>query len=134
MSQFNSFDLDRLIDNLPAGLDRAILRILSFRKGRDNAIGRADLVKELAKLGIKTNERAMRAQISQLRKSGHLICSAPGVEGGYYLPATPDEFDDFVQQEYRAKIVDMQETLSAMQRSAEQQWGRFSPAKQASLW
>ena len=101
---------------------------------RDTAIGRKDLVSELARLGFRVNERAARAQISQLRKAGYLICSAPGETGGYYLPAGPDEFETFVQQEYRAKIVDMQETLSAMQKSAEKEWGKYAPEHQGRLF
>ena len=128
--KFNrNFDLD-----LPAGLDRALLRTLSFHVGRERAILRSDLLQAISLLGFNVSERAMRAQISQLRKAGHLICSAPGENGGYYLPATPEEFDEFVQQEYRAKIVDMQETLSAMQKSAERTWGRYSPSRQLSLF
>lgn len=126
--------VDEIIDELPAGLDRSILRILSFHQGRGRAIGRMDLVMALADAGYHTSERAVRAQISQLRKAGNLICSASGEDGGYYLPETADEFLDFVQQEYLAKITDMQETLAAMRKSAEHTWGRYSPIKQESMF
>lgn len=132
MPKLNTFDVQALIDNLPAGLDRAILRTMSFHQGRECAISRSDLVSELWAVGFKVGERAARAQISQLRKAGYLICSAPGETGGYYLPADASEFDDFVQQEYRAKIVDMQETLSAMQSAARRQFGEYS--QQGSLF
>jgi hypothetical protein len=126
--------VDEVIDELPAGLDRSILRILSFHQGRESAIGQGELVEALAAVGYQVSERAARAQISRLRKAGHLICSAPGDGGGYYLPAYPEEFDAFVRQEYLAKIVDMQETLAAMRRSAERTWGRYSPIKQESMF
>jgi hypothetical protein len=128
------FDVDELIKNLPAGLDRSILRILSFHVGCSNTIGRTALVAALRDHGYRVSERQARAQISQLRKAGHLICSAPGEDGGYYLPANDQEFDDFVRTEYLAKITDMQETLSAMKKAAEKQWGKYSPARQPSLF
>jgi hypothetical protein len=37
------FSVDAMIDELPAGLDRAILRILSFHKGQENGISEARL-------------------------------------------------------------------------------------------
>lgn len=116
------FDLNRLISSMPEGLDRALLRVLSFHQGRDAAIGRQALVTDLGRMGYHVSERAARAQISQLRKAGHVICSAPGEDGGYYLPTTAQEFEDFVSQEYLAKIRDMQETLAAMRHAARQIW------------
>ena len=129
MTTRQRFDLDRFIDNLPEGLDRALLRILSFHQGRDAAIGRRDLVDDLATVGYKVSERAARAQISQLRKAGHVIGSAPGEDGGYYLCRTVDEFEDFVRQEYLAKISDMQESLAAMRKGAARLWGDAAQPK-----
>ena len=40
------------------------------------------------------------------------------MDGGYYLITTPEEFQDFVQAEYLAKIIDMHTTLEIMTRSA----------------
>ena len=120
---------DEIIDNLPAGLDRAVLRVLSGHSGRKNAIGRGALVRSLAQLGWHVSERQARAMISQLRKAGALIGSAPGEDGGYYLIESQDEFDTFVATEYRAKITDMQETLSAMTRAARQQWAGVDQLK-----
>lgn len=122
----NNFDINELIASLPAGLDRAVLRVLSYHVGRKSAIGRSRLVGELLLLGFRVNERAARAQISQLRKAGNLICSAPGESGGYYLPADRAEYEEFKRQEYEAKIIDMHETLRAMDKAAERQWGLAS--------
>lgn len=126
--------VDIQISALPAGLDRAVLRVLSYHTGRANAIGRQALLMRLADHGFKVGERAARLCISQLRKSGSLICSAPGDDGGYYLPADAAEFEAFVHTEYEAKIIDMRETLSAMQKAAERTWGRLSPGRQSSLF
>lgn len=125
----NNFDLNRLIDNLPEGLDRALLRVLSFHVGRQNAIVKGDILRDLALHGYRVNERTFRAQVNQLRKDGYLICSAANDPVGYYLPGSAEEFEDFVHQEYLAKIADMQEVLSAMQKSARQQWQQPAQAR-----
>jgi hypothetical protein len=78
---------DRMISEMPPGLDRAILRVLSFHQGREQAIGRGRLVGDLARMGYEVHERVMRACINELRKKGQLICSTGGDGGGYYLPA-----------------------------------------------
>jgi hypothetical protein len=79
------------------------------------------------------DNRVVRLQISQLRKAGHLIGSAPGSNGGYYLCKTSEEFEEFVREEYLGKISDMQSTLHAMQRSAKKMWGQVvSRKKEAS--
>ena len=126
-------ETDKLIASLPAGLDRAILRILSYHHGRDRAIGRRQLVNQIKLHGFDVGERQARACISQLRKTGTLICSAPGEDGGYYIPKDAGEFEEFVRTEYEAKIMDMRETLTAMKKAAEKTWGRYSPEKQIRL-
>ena len=124
----NDYDVEEMIKNLPPGLDRAILQVLSFYKGSQVKIPRMKLVFEIKLLGITANERQVRLQISQLRKSGVLIGSAPGEDGGYYLIETVGEFHEFIAKEYLAKISDMQETLSSMRHSAQD---RFGPALDA---
>lgn len=69
--------LDEMISEMPPGLDRAILRVLSFHQGRDKAIGRGRLVGDLARAGFKVNERVMRACINELREAG-TICRRIG--------------------------------------------------------
>jgi hypothetical protein len=128
-----SFDIEEVIKNLPAGLDRTILRVLSFHKGRNKAIGGENLLAEIRRHGFKIDRRVMRAQISQLRKHGHLIGSAPGSDGGYWLCSDAEDFNKFVDKEYLAKIADMQETLSAMKRSAVGRWGKGITARQDRL-
>ena len=64
----------------------------------------------------------MREQIKQLRRDGHLICSAPGTGGGYWLAVNMAEYEEFEQSEYKAKIVDMSETMNAMRKSARAQF------------
>lgn len=102
-------------------LDRSILAILSRHIGRLNAISRRDLCAALA--CRRLSERQVREQIRLLRRAGHLIGSAPGEDGGYYLITTLEEFNQFMQMEYLAKIKDMSETAHAMTRAANQVWG-----------
>jgi hypothetical protein len=123
------FDLQKMIDSLPPGLDQTILKVLRFHTGKSRAIGGAELVKYLAAVGYTIDKRSARAQISQLRKAGALICSAPGTEGGYWIAANSEEYNDFRNQEYLAKIKDMQETLAAMDKAAARIWGNVDQLK-----
>ena len=52
-----------------------------------------------------------------------LICSAPGEDGGYYLAATREEFNEFCDRELHPKAMDMLETESAMKAAARRMWG-----------
>ncbi|MEJ5201402.1 MAG: hypothetical protein WHV66_04130 [Anaerolineales bacterium] len=112
-----------LIANLPPGLERAILRVLESRRGRQNAIGRNELTALVQRLGQPASERQVREAIKQLRRQGYLICSAPGADGGYYWANTLEEYREFRNMEYAAKIADMSETLRMMDSAAEKIFG-----------
>lgn len=114
---------DLLIAEMPAGLERATLRALSFHLGKARAIGRVGLVEMLRLEGFEVNERQVRRCIHDLRRKGRLICSAPGEDGGYYLAASLVEFREFCERELHPKAIDMLETESAMKESARQQFG-----------
>lgn len=107
---------------LSPDLKSAILEILKGHTGKCEAIGGKSLLISLVRSGHKTDQRRMRLAISDLRRSGYLICSAPGAAGGYYMPANRAEFEEFLHTEYLAKIADMQETLHAMQSAARRQF------------
>ena len=113
----------RMISEMPAGLDRAMLRVLSYHTGKARAIGRELLVQELHSLGMDVGERMARKCIHDLRRAGHLICSTPGEFGGYYLAADLAEFREFCDRELHPKALDMLETESAMKAAARQQFG-----------
>lgn len=106
---------------LPPDLGLAIMIVLSFHVGRHNTISRANLCAELNHL--KISDRELREQIKQLRRSGHLIGSLSGENGGYYLITTPDDLQEFFRREYQAKINDMRQTVEAMTKTASQRWG-----------
>jgi hypothetical protein len=119
----NTRTYDRLIKDMPVGLDRAVLRLLSFHTGRTFAIGRQELVLNMRLLGFDVHERLVRHCIRGLRRAGHLICSAPGEDGGYYMAWSLAEFEEFARHEFLAKIGDMSETLAAMRAAAKETFG-----------
>ncbi len=125
--------LEELIKEMPAGLERGILRILSFHQGKANAISRGRIVAELALMGFPADERVMRACINQLRKDGQLICSMGGEGGGYYLPENHEELEDYIERELRPRANDLHEQEKALRAAAEKRWGRYSPEKQISF-
>jgi hypothetical protein len=114
---------DQMIDEMPGGLDRALLRVLSYHHGREKAIGRSELVLALQMEAFNAGERQARQCIHDLRRKGYLICSAPGEDGGYYLAASLAEFEEFCQRELHPKAIDMLETESAMKDAARAQFG-----------
>lgn len=115
-------DYDQLLATMPVGLDRAVLRVISMHPGKDAAITKPRFLADLAQIGFKVNERQLRKTIVDLRKDGHLICSSSG-DAGYYLADSYAEYQEFSQVEYRSKIIDMSETLHAMDDSAKSRFG-----------
>lgn len=102
-----------------AGLNEAIISVLSKHIGADAALSRSDLVTEVARLlGEKVHERKVREGIRALRRMGAPICGAAGEGGGYYLAANAEELEDFFRREFIAKIKDMRETMEAMKAAA----------------
>jgi hypothetical protein len=101
-------------------LHSAIRWALSEHYGRANPIARVQLLHKLARFQI--SDRKLRAEIRALRRSGHLIGSAAGADGGYYLITTMEEFEEFLRTEFVAKVQDMRETANAMTLAAEQQF------------
>jgi predicted DNA-binding transcriptional regulator YafY len=114
---------DAEIAAMPAGLDRTVLRVLSYHTGRARAIGRGELVQQVGLVGCLATERQVRETIKQLRRQGYLICSAAGEDGGYFLADSLKEYDEFRQTEFAGKIADMAETMKAMDQAARRVFG-----------
>jgi hypothetical protein len=106
---------------LPPDLNLAIMTILSFHITRQNPISRSRLCSSLK--DFKLSDRHIRDRIKQLRRTGHLIGSIAGENGGYYLISSAEELEEFLKREYQAKINDMQQTVKAMTKTASQRWG-----------
>lgn len=120
------FDLNTLIDNLEPGLDRAILRLMSFHIGQEKTISRQDLLNELHNQGFGMGDRAVRAQINLLRKQGEPICSTGGVDGGYYYARDWRELMDYTERELHSRAMDLLEQEQALKHSAKERWGDAS--------
>jgi DNA-binding transcriptional regulator PaaX len=117
---------DRMISEMPSGLDRATLRVLSFHTGFTRAIGRALLVAAIHLEGFDVSERQVRRCVHDLRRQGHLICSAPGESGGYYFAENLEEFREFCDRELHPKAIDMLETEWKMKEAARPRFGEAS--------
>lgn len=126
-------NVQRMVEEMPAGLDRAILRVLSFHVGRDLAISRSQLVIDVAQHGFFVHERQARAAINLLRKSGHAICSTGGEDGGYWLASDWAELMEYIEREIHSRAMDLLEQEGALKRMARETWGEYSPAKQARM-
>jgi hypothetical protein len=133
-------DLDEMIDHLPAGLERAVRRILEFHVGRKNAISRTQLIYDLANMGfdyIDKDDRPVRGCINLIRKSGtdgSWICSTGGVGGGYWMAESNEELEEFIDHEEESRLGDFAKQMKAMRIAATKRWGRYSPEKQISLF
>ena len=120
--------INEVIEQMDAGLERAVLSCLQKRVGAEASIVKADLLTNLNMMGFgsrlkfSTFERQVRSCITSLRKQGYLICSSSG-DTGYYLAGDLAEFDAFVQSEYYDRIADMRETADAMAAAARARWG-----------
>lgn len=114
---------DHLIDEMPHGLDRAVLRIVSQYHGRANPIKRIAIIDELHLLNLDPHERQVRKSVENLRRRGFLICSASTQDGGYYMATGLTEFQEFAQREYWAFIHRMRETVQGMEEEATKQFG-----------
>ena len=126
-------DYRTMISGMPRGVERAVLTALSTRVGFKNAIGRQSLVSAVIRQGVDARERVVREAIKTLRRRGVLICSAAGVDGGYYLAASRVEYEEFRKMEYAGKIKDMSETMRAMDEAAGRAFGGSQPVEQLGM-
>lgn len=134
---------EKLIADLPVGRERAVLRVMTWHVGQAQAVRKDEIARAAEKLGVRfSDERQVRLTIVELRKRGVPICSSSG-DAGYYLPATMDEYREFRAREYVKKIIDMRETVEAMDDCVAQVFqpeylrraiDRAAAAGQPSLW
>ena len=123
-TMFNrGFDLEAYIQSMEPGLERAVLRVLQYHAGRGNAIGRGRLLADVQSYLSKATDRGVRVVINQLRKDGFPICSTGGVDGGYWIAACPEELDEYLDRELKARVKDLQEQVNALWRTRKALWG-----------
>ena len=125
---------EMLLKTMPAGVDRAILRIVSQRVGKENAIIGHEMYEMIKDQYGLTDQRQMREVIKQLRRKRHYICSAPGEKGGYWLAKDRAEYEEFTKSEFRSKIADLSMTLKAMNAGADEHLGPVTVANQETLF
>ena len=119
--------------DLPMGLDRTLLRILDYHKGRGMAIGRYALVHQCKQMGFPVHERVIRAQINELRKAGTPICSTGGEDGGYWMAEDWHELLEYIEREIHSRAMDLLEQEKALKLAGEKLWGRWSEERQFKL-
>lgn len=108
-----------------------VLQVLSWHQGKQDAIKSRELVQELKQLGWWGDvHRDMRVQINKLRKLGALICSAGGNDGGYWIAASWDELEEYLQRELHSRAMDLLDQEKHLRAAAESVWGKYSPQKQ----
>jgi len=110
-------------------LDRSVLFILQFRKGRQNAIRRWDLVEQVfgadavaepTRNNNNVYDRQVRESIERWRSQGQHICNVG--DGGYFMASTRPEYEDFKKYYLGAAYRKLQIT-SMMDATADQRWG-----------
>ena len=128
MTGFNqNVDLDTYLKDAEPGLERAVLRVLQHRVGREMAISRAGLVEAVHSLGFEAGDRQIRVMSNKLRKDGRLICSTGGTRGGYWLAKDWNELNEFLRREVLPRALDLLDTEKALKDSAEKRWGIQHP-------
>lgn len=111
---------------LPPGMKRDVLKVISQCKGRGNRISKSEIAALLhydyKDATNNTVNRQMRLVINELRKEGYLILSDSG-GAGYWMASEYQEVHDVVSElESRAK--DMLEQSRILRNAAERM---FSP-------
>ena len=94
---------------------------------REKPISRIALVNKVNRQSlVPMRERKVRDLIKDVRRKGGLILSMPGINGGYYMARSQEEYDAFQREEFEAKILDMLETKRAMDQAAVKQFGQIT--------
>lgn len=133
MKKKSSYEV--LLDTMPVGVERAILRIVTQRVGKENAILGHEMFAMLKSLGFELkDQRQMRLVVKDLRRQQHCICSAPGESGGYWMARDRAEYEAFVRDEFRKKIIDLSTTLRAMNAGADDVLGPVVLENQETLF
>ncbi len=118
-------DYEQIIRDMPAGVERTVLRILSFHRGELRLIERPDLLIEVqSQSGMENvDDRQMRDAIHELRNLGVRVCHnerrATKPDGkieiifGYYLAGSEAEYNEF-RLKYGSYARTIWQTIKAM--------------------
>ena len=92
--------------------DNALVDIIFNHKGKNNAIGTDELVKELERKGFKINKELVHGIVKRVTMERHLpICSI--VRTGYYW-ATNKEDIMFAIDHFKSKIEGLQKRIDLL--------------------
>ena len=108
-------------------LDREVLFLLKQHTGKQNPIGRWELVARLFCTVVPSEQndgnyadRQVRDSVERLRKAGVLVCDmADGT--GRFLAESLDEYQAF-RLKYGSRAFAIMETLREMDKAAAQEW------------
>lgn len=114
-------------------LDRAVLRVLRRHVGKEGRISREELVSAIYGARAKDDpnqvgDRRVRASIERLREKWVILSSSGS--GGYWLPESESEAQDFIA-EMESRAMKMLQTTGRMKRNLREQ---FEPRMQMELW
>jgi len=116
--------LASLIDEDANALEKAVLLILAYHVGRENAISGKLMLFELNGAGFDLSEtRYFREVINNLRKQGMPIGSTGGKKGGYWLCKDWSEMEPMLRVQFHDFAMDLLEQEKAMRNGAARMWG-----------
>lgn len=105
----------------PSKREREAMAILAYLQehavGKENAIRGGDLAHQV---GLRTTN-IMQDRIQWLRMQGYLVLST--ISDGYFIGATPEELEEFVEWNCLNRVVSQLDTTNAMIIRARQKWG-----------
>ena len=138
-------DYEQIIREMPAGVDRIVLRILSYHRGELNLIERDDLLSEVkSHPGMQdVEDRQMRDAIHELRNQGVRICHNERREAtngkvkivfGYYLASSEAEYSSF-REKYGSYARTIWQTIKSMdeKRPVVSSAGELEPPKEIAV-
>jgi len=105
---------------LEPGVERALLRVLSWHVGKESAITKPNILIGIKQHGFTVHERAFRALVNDLRKRGHLICSG---SDGYWLAGSREEMEEFLEREVHSRAMDLLEQEKVLRSAMYARWG-----------
>jgi hypothetical protein len=110
-----------------AELDKNVLYFLKQHVGKENAIGRWEIVTKIFGMGAcfpesddNLADRQIRSSVARLRRRGLLVCDM-GDGRGRYLASSLAEYDAF-RAYFGSAAFEKMETIRAMDKSAEREF------------
>lgn len=119
----SNLSLKNKIDEMPVGLERAVLRALSYHLGKEHAVNKEQLIADAGMNGFVVGEREIRLAINELRHAGEPICSSSG-SSGYWIAEGWDELSEFLERELHSRAMDMLRQENVLRMEASRRWGK----------